>query len=60
MKTLKKTLGDDIVMLLSSKYLLRKLISDKTYNHFHNILRLFDVLLNFPLTASETMHDYYS
>ena len=28
-------------------------------NHFHNILRLFDVLPNFPLTTSETMRDYY-
>ena len=29
------------------------------YNHSHNILRLFDVLLNFPFTTSETMHDCY-
>ena len=29
------------------------------YNHFHNILRLFDVLPNFPFTTSETMRDYY-
>ena len=29
------------------------------YNHFHNILRLFDVLTNFPFTTSETMRDYY-
>ena len=28
-------------------------------NQFHNILRLFDVFLNFPLTTSETMCDYY-
>ena len=28
-------------------------------NHFHNILRLFGVLPNFPSTTSETMHDYY-
>ena len=28
-------------------------------NHFHNILRLFDVLPNFPFTTSETMRDYY-
>ena len=26
-----------------------------TYNQFHNILRLFDVLPNFPFTTSETM-----
>ena len=30
-----------------------------TYNHFHNILRLFNVLTNFPFTTSETMRDYY-
>ena len=29
------------------------------YNHFHNILRLFDVLPNFPFIKSETMGDYY-
>ena len=29
------------------------------YNQFHNILRLLDVLLNFPFTTSETMDDYY-
>ena len=28
------------------------------YNHFHNILRLFDVLPNFPFTTSERMGDY--
>ena len=31
----------------------------KSYNHFHNILRLFDVLTNFPFIASETIHNYY-
>ena len=29
------------------------------HNHFHNILRLFDVLPNFRFTTSETMGDYY-
>ena len=29
------------------------------YNHFHNILRLFDVLPNCPFTTSETMDNYY-
>ena len=28
-------------------------------NHFHNILRLFYVLPNFPFTTNETMHDHY-
>ena len=30
-----------------------------TSNHFHNILKFFDVLPNFPFTTSETMRDYY-
>ena len=29
------------------------------YSQFHNILRLLDVLPNFPFTTSETMRDYY-
>ena len=29
------------------------------YNHFQNILRLFDVLPNFPFTRSETRCNYY-
>ena len=28
-------------------------------NHFHNILRLFVVLTNFPFTTSQMMGDYY-
>ena len=31
----------------------------KSCNHFHNILRLFDVLPNFPFTTSETIRHYY-
>ena len=27
-------------------------------NHFHNVLRLFDVLPNFPFPTSETKHNY--
>ena len=30
-----------------------------SYNRFHTISRLFDVLPNFPFTTSETMGDYY-
>ena len=30
-----------------------------TSNQFHNILRVFDVLPNFPFTASEMMGDFY-
>ena len=28
-------------------------------NHFHDFLRLFDVLPSFSFTSSETMRDYY-
>ena len=30
-----------------------------SHNHFHNVLRLFDALPNFPFTTSEKMRDYY-
>ena len=30
-----------------------------TDNQFHNILRLFDVLPNFPFTTNETMCKYF-
>ena len=29
-----------------------------SYNLFHNVFRLFDVLQNIPFTTSETMRDY--
>ena len=32
---------------------------NSTYNEFHNILRLFVVLLNFSFNTSETMSNYY-
>ena len=28
------------------------------YNHGHNIIRIFEVLPNFPFTTSETKPDY--
>ena len=31
-------------------------IFELVYNHFHNILRLFDILPSFPFTTSETKH----
>ena len=37
----------------------RKYNIPDTYNHFHNILELFDVLPNFPFITSLTMRDYY-
>ena len=33
--------------------------SFNSHNQFHNILRLFTVLLNFPFTTSEMICDYY-
>ena len=33
--------------------------SQAFYNHFHNILKLFDVLQNFPFTTRETIGNYY-
>ena len=36
-----------------------KNIFNRIYNHFHNVLRFFNVLANFPFTTSETMGDYY-
>ena len=34
-------------------------LSYACYSHFQNILRLFDVLPNFPFTTTEMMPDYY-
>ena len=42
---------------LSLKYAIKQ--AAVIHNQFHNILRLFNVLPNFPLTTSETMSDYY-
>ena len=36
-----------------------KSIPDDFYNHFHSILRHFDVFPNYPFATSETMCDYY-
>ena len=36
-----------------------KNFSKCSHNHFHNILRLFDVLPNFSFTTSEMMPNYY-
>ena len=33
-------------------------LSAPTYNHGNNIVVLFDALLNFPFTTSETKRDY--
>ena len=30
----------------------------RNYSHGHNIMRIFDALLNFPFTTSETKPDY--
>ena len=47
-------------MTIVTKYPISKGIKKAiTWSYFHNISRLFDVLSNFPFTASETMRDYY-
>ena len=35
------------------------ILKTSNYDQFHNILRLFNVLPNFPFTSSEKMRDYY-
>ena len=51
---LKKTVSFRLlVSCLSLRYFWQTCI------HFHNILRLFHVLTNFPFTTSETMRDCY-
>ena len=42
---------------LSLEYAIKQAVV--IHNQFHNILRLFNVLPNFPLTTRETMSDYY-
>ena len=44
----------------NSEWRLGEILLWKTwfYNHFHNILRFFDVLANFSFITSETMRDY--
>ena len=47
--------------IFDTKLVVNKKIKSKRNfadNQFHNILRLFDVLPNFPFTTSETMGDY--
>ena len=55
-KKLMKILFSILKISLSLYTILKTLLS---YNQFHNILRLFDVLPNFPFTTSETMGDWY-
>ena len=40
-------------------YCLIHLQKNVFYNQFQNVLKLFDVLPNFPFTSSEMMGDYY-
>ena len=46
-------------VFVDSDFVVAKPKINDLHNHFHNILRLFDVLSNFPYTPSETMLDYY-
>ena len=51
--TIKTSLLSIILIYLLNLFL------NSAFNHFHNILRLADVLPNFPFTTNETMGDYY-
>ena len=42
-----------------SKQVAEALTLKMAYNPSNNILRLFEVLPNYPLTTSEMMRDYY-
>ena len=48
------------VSIESNKPLLLRFVIVKTlsYNHAHNIFRLFDGRANFPFTTNVTKHDY--
>ena len=49
--------SNGLVDILISFY--PNLCKANTCNHFHNILRLFDVLPSFPFSTNETLRDYY-
>ena len=57
--------SDDIILLVHINVIFQstRIASDFAtkffQNHFHDILRLFDVLTNFPFATSETMRNYY-
>ena len=61
-----KNMGNDHDYYLNKDVLLLADVSEKfidtclkSCNQFHNILRLFNVLLNFPFTTCETISDYH-
>ena len=53
----------DLLIVIVIQIMINNLKDEPTYtgcyNHFHNILRLFDVLTNFGFSTSETIHNYY-
>ena len=58
--TCKISMSDEMLdaLALAFTQLLVFLLRHYLYNHFHNILKFFDVLPNFVFTTSETMRDY--
>ena len=52
-------LQEDLVTFHGSFFVAFLCFFNNIYNHFHNILRLFDVFPNFPFTTSESMRDYF-
>ena len=53
-QNLQKMSKTEKVNITIERYIFVKIV----YNHFHNTLRLFDDLPNFPFTTSETMCVY--
>ena len=51
-----------IIKILKGQFLQKQFKKELifiSYNHFHNILWIFDVLSNFPFTTNKTMRDYF-
>ena len=48
-----------LTKLTVDKDIKRNMKKNYVDNHFHNTLKLFEILPNFPITASETKPDYY-
>ena len=53
----------DLLIVIVIQLMINNLKDEPTYtgcyNHFHNFLRLFDVLTNFGFSTSETIDNYY-
>ena len=48
-----------VIFLVAPMQILVECETQESYNQFHKILRLYDLLPTFPFTTSETMYDNY-